>query len=245
MRILAVAALVGLLGAARVVEPTSVNVFVQNGDVPATGLTKSNFVLTDNGVVQVIDSAVVDAEPSICNASPRRQPGCAADAGTDHATDREPRPAARRERPYPRDQLRRRRDAHAAPAAGDAAAIDRADCAKRRFVIERGDPLRVDAAERAGPAPPDRGAHSGTRYGPVARDRSVVGGRESFRRRAGGAATRPTFTSLGEVIRATGGAIYGLKGDLPSAVNGVLENFRGCTACSGRPSRSRAKAGTS
>jgi VWFA-related protein len=41
----------------------SVNVSVRAGNTPATGLTASDFVLTDNGVQQAIDSVAVEAVP--------------------------------------------------------------------------------------------------------------------------------------------------------------------------------------
>jgi len=227
MRILMVAALAGLLVAAPTLEPVSVNVFVQNGNIPATGLTKSDFVLTDNGVAQVIDSAAVDRRPVdltlLLDVNDDVPPTLAQVTQTIASLAR---------LLVADDRIR--------------VVTFGADVTLTLPLQPAAQPLSIGLIARSGsaslnaailyalmqPGEPDR------RHLIVAstsgRDTELLLGPDQLSavaNRSDGVLvallTKPTFTSLGEVVRATGGAIYGLNGDLPSAVNGVLDNFKG------------------
>ena len=227
MRIIAVTALIAMLGVMGQGVSVSVNVFVQDGNIPVAGLKASDFALTDNGANQIIDSATVD----------RRSVDVTLLVDVNEAM------------PLTVDQLTRRIGSIARAFAID----DRirvitfgADVALTVPLQPATRPLPVGRIADAGrsslnaailyalmrPAEPNR------RHLVVAsttgRDTEQLLGTDQLSAvatRSDGVLvvllTRPAYTSLGELIRATGGAIYSLNGDFAPAFDGILENFKG------------------
>ena len=201
--------------------------FVQNGNVPATGLTRSDFVLTDNGAVQVIDSVAPDRRPvdltMLLDVNESVPPTLAQVTQTIASLAR---------LLTPDDRIR--------------VITFGADVTLTLPLQPAARPLSIGLVARSGassqnaailyalmqPGQPDRrhlivastaGHDTEQLLGPD--QLSAVANRSDALLVV--LLTKRDFTSLGEIVRATGGAIYGLNGDLPSAVNGVLDNFKG------------------
>ena len=227
MRVFLALALAGLLAATRASDPVSMNVFVQNGDVPAIGLTKTDFVLTDNGAEQVIDRVMVDARPVdvtlLLDVTGDAPPTL--DQVTRTVTSLTRVLAAE-------DRMR------VITFGGEVTLTVPLQSATQpvsvSLIARNGRPVLNAALLYALTRPGEPGRRHLIVAITAGRDMDLLLGTDQLSAVANRSdavlvalLTKATFSSLGEVVRATGGAIYGLSGDLPSAFNGVLENFKG------------------
>ena len=225
--LVALATLVGILGTASAPGPVSVSVFVQDGDAPVGGLTKADFTLLDDGVEQAIDSVAIDGRP------------------VDVTLLRDVSAVV----PPTLDQLTKE--------IGGIARLLTADDRLRVITFGAevvttvplqpvGQPPSIGLVARGGGAslnaamlsaliqPVEPNRRSLMVLVTAGRDSDLVLGADQLSAVAARSAgvlivllTSQTFTGLGDIVRTSGGAIYGLNGDLASAFNGVLENFKG------------------